>query len=87
MIIFPYNIHIFYFDSSIRFLFSVLELHYIQKCALMKCVVVRFAYDFRHQAREAEPKEYNLNRNDERDLSKASYKRLGNVTDGVRFFK
>lgn len=35
-----------------------------------------------HQAREAEPKDYNLNRNDERDLSKASYKRIGNVTDG-----
>ena len=38
---------------------------------------------FRHQAREAEPKEYDINRSHERDLCKATYKRIGNVTDGV----
>ena len=42
-------------------------------------------FSFRHQAREAEPKDYNLNRNDTRDLSKATYSRIGNVTDGVGF--
>lgn len=35
-----------------------------------------------HQAREAEPKDYDLNQHDERDLGKATYKRIGNVTDG-----
>ncbi|KAK7489500.1 hypothetical protein BaRGS_00019299 [Batillaria attramentaria] len=35
-----------------------------------------------HQARESEPKDYDLNRAPERDLSKASYHRIGNVTDG-----
>ena len=37
----------------------------------------------RHQAREAEPKDYDINRNEERDLGKATYKRIGNVTQGV----
>lgn len=35
-----------------------------------------------HQAREAEPKDYNINRADKRDLSKSSYDRVGDVTDG-----
>lgn len=35
-----------------------------------------------HQARESEPKDYDLNRDPVRDLSKASYNRIGNVTDG-----
>ena len=38
---------------------------------------------YRHQAREAEPKEYDINRAPERDLCKATYERIGNVTDGV----
>lgn len=35
-----------------------------------------------HQAREAEPKDYDLNKDPVRDLCKASYHRIGNVTDG-----
>ena len=41
---------------------------------LLKC--------FRHQAREAEPKNYDISNNAVRDLCKATYKRIGNVTDG-----
>ncbi|XP_072045951.1 cilia- and flagella-associated protein 95-like [Amphiura filiformis] len=37
-----------------------------------------------HQAREAEPKEYDINgeRIDQRNLHRATYNRIGNVTDG-----
>ena len=37
----------------------------------------------RHQARESEPKDYDLSKHDERDLCKATYDRIGDVTDGV----
>ena len=40
---------------------------------------------FRHQAREAEPKDYDLNKAPYRDLCNATYNRIGNVTDGVSF--
>lgn len=36
-----------------------------------------------HQAREAEPKDYDLNKHPTRDLCKATYDRIGNVTDGT----
>ena len=36
----------------------------------------------RHQAREAEPRDYDMNRNEQRDLCTATYERIGNVTDG-----
>lgn len=35
-----------------------------------------------HQAREAEPKEYDMNRDPERNLCKSTYSRIANVTDG-----
>ncbi|KAL3867642.1 hypothetical protein ACJMK2_040516 [Sinanodonta woodiana] len=35
-----------------------------------------------NQAREAEPKEYNISKGPIRDLCKSTYKRIGNVTDG-----
>lgn len=35
-----------------------------------------------HQAREAESKDYDINRDPERNLCKATYGRIGNVTDG-----
>ncbi|KAJ8306102.1 hypothetical protein KUTeg_016647 [Tegillarca granosa] len=35
-----------------------------------------------HQAREAEPKDYDFSRDSERDLCKATYQRIGNVTNG-----
>ena len=35
-----------------------------------------------HQAREAEPKDYDINRSDTRNLCNASYKRIGDFTDG-----
>ncbi|XP_033737481.1 protein C9orf135-like [Pecten maximus] len=35
-----------------------------------------------HQAREAEPKNYDISRNSERNLCKATYDKIGNVTDG-----
>ncbi|KAL8590462.1 hypothetical protein ACOMHN_011675 [Nucella lapillus] len=35
-----------------------------------------------HQARESEPKDYNLSKDPVRDLTRASYNRVGNVTDG-----
>ncbi|XP_013398605.1 protein C9orf135 [Lingula anatina] len=35
-----------------------------------------------HQAREAEPKDFDISKTERRDLSKATYKRIGNVTDG-----
>lgn len=36
-----------------------------------------------HQAREAEPKEYDLSKDPVRDLCKATYHRIGNITDGT----
>ena len=39
----------------------------------------------RHQAREAEPKDYDLNKDEYRDLCKATYERIGDVTDGVSY--
>ena len=39
---------------------------------------------YRHQAREAEPKDYSLNNDPVRDLHHATYQRMGTVTDGVR---
>lgn len=36
----------------------------------------------RHQARENEPRDYDMNKDDVRDLGLATYKRIGNVTDG-----
>ncbi|KAK6179095.1 hypothetical protein SNE40_011530 [Patella caerulea] len=35
-----------------------------------------------HQAREAEPKDYDISRDAVRDLCKATYGRIGNITDG-----
>ncbi|KAH9496294.1 hypothetical protein Btru_018042 [Bulinus truncatus] len=35
-----------------------------------------------HQAREAEPKDYDMNKHPVRSLAFSTYKRLGNVTDG-----
>ncbi|VDI61035.1 Hypothetical predicted protein [Mytilus galloprovincialis] len=35
-----------------------------------------------HQSREAEPKDYDINRSDTRNLCNASYNRIGDVTDG-----
>jgi len=35
-----------------------------------------------HQARQAEPKDYDLNKNPTRTMTKATYERIGNVTDG-----
>merc|ERR1712168_1564938 len=35
-----------------------------------------------HQAREAEPKDYDLNLDAQRDLTKSTYSRIGDVTDG-----
>ncbi|CAG2210369.1 unnamed protein product [Mytilus edulis] len=35
-----------------------------------------------HQSREAEPKNYDINRSDTRNLCNASYNRIGDVTDG-----
>ena len=37
---------------------------------------------FRHQAREAEPVDYDMSKNDVRNLTKSTYKRIGNITDG-----
>ena len=37
----------------------------------------------RHQAREAEPKDYDISQNDHRDLGTATYMRIGDFTDGV----
>ncbi|XP_046584545.1 LOW QUALITY PROTEIN: protein C9orf135-like [Haliotis rubra] len=35
-----------------------------------------------HQAREAEPKDYDISKSPERDLCKDTYRRIGDVTDG-----
>ncbi|KAL5020941.1 hypothetical protein ScPMuIL_000096 [Solemya velum] len=35
-----------------------------------------------HQARESEPKDYDINRSEKRNLCKATYSRIGNITDG-----
>lgn len=35
-----------------------------------------------HQARESEPKDFDISKTATRDLSKATYRRIGNVTDG-----
>ena len=35
-----------------------------------------------HQARESEPKDYNISKDPQRDLCKATYDRIGNVTQG-----
>lgn len=39
----------------------------------------------RHADREAEPKNYDVTKSDigERDLLRATYNRIGNITDGV----
>ena len=39
----------------------------------------------RHQAREAEPKDYDIKdyRPEKRDLHNSTYRRIGNATDGV----
>ena len=41
----------------------------------------------RHADREAEPKNYDVTKSDidERDLLRATYNRIGNITDGVNF--
>ena len=41
----------------------------------------------RHADREAEPKNYDVTKSDidERDLLRATYNRIGNITDGVSF--
>ena len=41
----------------------------------------------RHQAREAEPKDYDISRGNERNLCKATYDRIGNITDGVSLLR
>lgn len=40
---------------------------------------------YRHADREAEPKNYDVTKSDidERDLLRATYDRIGNITDGV----
>lgn len=48
----------------------------------MKNEIILFE-NFRNQAREAEPKDYDINKAPMRDLGKATYHRIGNVTDGV----
>lgn len=35
-----------------------------------------------HQAREAEPRDYDMSHDPQRDLCKATYSRIGNITDG-----
>ncbi|XP_048763257.1 cilia- and flagella-associated protein 95-like [Ostrea edulis] len=35
-----------------------------------------------HQAREAEPKDYDISKGNERNLCTATYERIGNITDG-----
>uniref|UniRef100_A0A2C9M6C4 Uncharacterized protein n=1 Tax=Biomphalaria glabrata TaxID=6526 RepID=A0A2C9M6C4_BIOGL len=40
----------------------------------------------RHQAREAEPKDYDMNKHPIRSLAFSTYKRIGNVTDGSNIF-
>ena len=37
---------------------------------------------YRHQAREAEPRDYDMSKGDKRDLCLATYKRIGDVTRG-----
>ena len=44
------------------------------------------SFNWRHQARQQEPKDYDISKGDVRDLCKPTYHRIGNVTDGVRFF-
>ena len=36
-----------------------------------------------HQAREQEPKDYDISKGDRRELKRSTYNRIGNVTDGV----
>lgn len=43
-----------------------------------------FFLSCRHADREAEPKDYDVCNSDERNLLKATYNRIGNITDGVR---
>jgi len=38
----------------------------------------------RHQARESEPKDYNISTDPVRNLKRATYDRLASITDGVR---
>ena len=38
----------------------------------------------RHADREAEPKNYDICKKEETDLLRATYNRIGDVTDGVR---
>lgn len=37
----------------------------------------------RHQARQAEPKDYDLNKDHIRSMTLSTYNRIGNITDGV----
>lgn len=55
-------------------------------CPQVHSFMLLFFYDCRHQAREAEPKDYDINRSDTRNLCNASYKRIGDFTDGVSLF-
>ena len=49
-------------------------------------IKARFFFN-RHADREAEPKNYDITKSDidERDLLRATYNRIGNITDGVSF--
>lgn len=49
-------------------------------------VLINFPKLNRHQAREAEPKEYDIKdyQPEKRNLHNSTYHRIGNVTDGVR---
>ena len=38
----------------------------------------------RHQARQAEPKDYDINKDGARTMTLSTYNRIGNVTDGVK---
>ena len=54
---------------------------YIHCRYLFKC----YANTGRHHDREAEPKDYAIGEDKEKwDLLRATYKRIGNVADGVR---
>lgn len=63
-------------DSYYKIEYSAL-IKLIDKCLLFN----------RHADREAEPKNYDVTKSDidERDLLRATYNRIGNITDGVSF--
>ena len=50
----------------------------------VRCLLC-YKSSFRHQAREAEPKDYDMKEHDpeKRHLHLSTYNRVGNVTDGV----